>query len=218
METRLACHAANGTSRWFTLLWVERMRQMEQRCGFCRTREDCIWLQVVAGAAALAGRMRKSAAEQLSDALAAGDSGGLGLRDIDRLLQVRIVVASAPVQRVVHASLYWAAQEPGLYMRACLALSACITWKPASPFCCRPLTGTSCSRFVVLLRIQVSALEHIFLGGAGTVDAQAGIGAAGGRVQPGAAAAVPAPLQVRPPAFPAQRSAASNPPWDGPAL
>ena len=75
------------------------MRQVQQRCVICGTREDCIWLQVVAGAAALAGRMRKSAAEQLSDALAAGDSGGLGLRDIDRLLQVRIVVASAPVQR-----------------------------------------------------------------------------------------------------------------------
>ncbi|KAK9844035.1 hypothetical protein WJX81_002531 [Elliptochloris bilobata] len=43
--------------------------------------------KVVAGAVALAGRVRKSAAEQLSDALAAGDSGGLGLRDIDRLLQ-----------------------------------------------------------------------------------------------------------------------------------
>ena len=45
--------------------------------------------EVVAGAAAMAGRARKSTAEQLSDMLAAGDSGGLSLRDIDRLLQAR---------------------------------------------------------------------------------------------------------------------------------
>jgi len=42
---------------------------------------------VVAGGARAAGRARGSLAEQLSEALAAGHSGGLSLRDIDRLLQ-----------------------------------------------------------------------------------------------------------------------------------
>ena len=71
----------------------KQVRQEKQASASCRAVEGCAWLQVVAGAAAVAGRVRKSAAEQLSDALAAGDSGGLGLRDIDRLLQVRTALA-----------------------------------------------------------------------------------------------------------------------------
>lgn len=115
--------------------------------------KDCIWLQVVAGAAALAGRMRKSAAEQLSDALAAGDSGGLGLRDIDRLLQVRTAAACAPehLRSVVHAtSQYRATQKASVAQRGLAWLFdilLVVVWTQPAGFVRSPLTCASCSEF-----------------------------------------------------------------------